>query len=434
MNIIWLFSFLTDSVIALLYFRQDANTFSKQKLWLKLILLLLLLPLYPNAIIIVVPYSIIRVTLRAIIYVTYLRYTEGASLQISVYGALFWTTVYVVFQNVFFGPHLNAIFMGKVAIVPSPFWSQVLLSCITVISRLIYFGIIAAFFRFSDMREAKLRHMSFATIVCIISIYTQSTGMKLQSAFNELPNQFSVYYILLHVVLLLFLLVFEYSRRRSVEYAAMVRQNTASEALLENIRNLQQSEKSIRSLRHDLKNHAIALRLLLEQGDTERAIKYLETFQSEAEVPNGTFRTGNDLLNGLLKQKLSSALEQGINVEVSLDFRQGEFIEPFDLCVLMGNILDNAVEACLKIDSESDRFIRVSGGLSANCLLIKAENSCVNNSVSTDSLPHTTKANTLIHGYGLRNIQRVLDRYNGNLTIKTEEANRFTATMLIPIP
>lgn len=436
MNFAWLFSFLADSVAVLLFFKKDPNAPKKTRWWLKPILLLMLLPLYMISFstFLTIPSAFIRVTYRIAVYFIFLRFAEFFSIPKSIYSAIFWTTVYVIFQNVYFGPYFRDIFIDGALILTSPFWNQVLVCFIIVAVRLIYFGIIGSFFTLWDIAEIKPVHICFSASVCLIAIYIQNTGMELQGAFKELPEQFSIYYILLHAVLLLFLLVYENFRCRSFEYAAMVQQNTVSGALLENIRRLHHNEESIRSLRHDLKNHIITLQLLLDQGNTEEAIAYLDSFQKEASASIDTFHLGSDLLNGIFYQKLSSAMEHGIDLDVNLDFRQGDFIDPFDLCVIFGNVLDNAVEACLKIDSGERRFIKVSGGPSANYLLIRVENSCAPDFDASDGFLHTTKENPLLHGYGIRNIRRVLDRYNGNLTIGAEASNRFTATMLIPIP
>lgn len=105
---------------------------------------------------------------------------------------------------------------------------------------------------------------------------------------------------------------------------------------------------------------------------------------------------------------------------------------PIDLRVLLGNALDNAVEACQRVAPSERRFIRVSGGPSANYLLVRVENSCGNGLALREGLP-TTKVNKALHGFGLRNIKGVLERYGGSLTIATE-AGCFISTMLIPIP
>lgn len=434
MNIVWLFSYLTDGAFALLHFRRENFALNRQRPWLKLILLLLLIPLYLNDTILAIPYSSVRVIWRVLIYFCWLYWAEGVPGQTSAYAALFWTTVYTLFQNIFFGPCFYDFFVGDIPILPNPLWNEMLVSAIAVMARLMYFGGVALLFPFSGMAGSGTPHIGFAVGVCAAAIYTKSTGTILLPEFGRSPVQFSAYFILLHAAMLLFLIIFEYSRRQAVKYAAITLQNTAAQALLESIRDRQQSEESIRSLRHDLKNHAITLQLLLEEGNTAEAIKYLCAFQEQAAAPTNAYRTGNDLLDGLLRQKLSLGTEYGVDVAVSLDFRQGGFIAPFDLCVLMGNVLDNAVEACLKVSSPDRRFIEISGGCSANCLLVRVKNSCIAHTAFAGGLPHSTKADKTLHGFGLRNTKRVLGHYHGNLTISMDEDGCFIVTMLIPIP
>lgn len=438
MNVIGLFSFLPDTVFALLYFRRRTYAPNKQRPWLKFFLLLAPLPLYifqdadfPFQL----PFhsAILRTLVRAALYFTLLYFSEGVPFEVSAYGALFWTAVYSIFQNIFTGPYLSAFFVEQVPLLPSPLWNVVLLSSAALVSRVLYFGGLALIIPFPGIAGADTPNIVFAAAVCAVEVYTKVTGMDYVMEFAAAPTAFFVNYVLLHGILLLLLITYEYSRRHTLEATALQLQNTAAQALLENIQSRQQSEESIRSLRHDLKNHAITLQLLLEQGDAEEAMRYLDAFQAQAAAPAGTYHTGNELLDGLLRQKLSPALELGIPVRVTLDFREGGFIDPFDLCVLMGSALDNAVEACQKVEPPGGRFIEVSGGPSAGCLLIRVKNSCAAGGlVLNGGLPSTTKVNKALHGFGLRGIKRVLEHYDGSLTITTGE-DHFISTMLIPI-
>lgn len=439
MNIIGLFSFLPDTVFALLYFRRRTYAPNKQRPWLKMFLLLAPLPLYlyqdadfPFPL----PFhsAILRTLVRAALYFTLLYFSEGVPLEVSVYGALFWTAIYSLFQNVFTGPYLGSFFVEQVPLLENPVWNLTVLSAAALISRVVYFGGLALISPFSGIAAADGPGIVFAAAVCAVEVYTKMTGMDFVAEFASAPPAFFVDYVLLHVILLLLLVTYEYSRRRTLEATVLQLQNTATQALLENIQSRRQSEESIRALRHDLKNHAITLRLLLEQGNTQEAMRYLDAFQAQASVPAGMYHTGNDLLDGLLRQKLSPALEQEIQVRVVLDFREGGFIDPLDLCVLLGNALDNAVEACQKVAPTDRRFIEVGGGPSANCLLIRVKNSCANGGGPlSGGLPSTTKANKALHGFGLRGIKRVLEHYGGSLTITTGK-DHFISTMLIPIP
>lgn len=439
MNVIGLFSFFPDTVFTLVYFRRKTYAPNKQRPWLKFFLLLAPLPLYTFQdadfpVPLPLHSAVLRTLVRVALYFTLLYFSEGVPLEVSAYGALYWTAAYSIFQNVFTGPYLGAIFVEQAPLLASPLWNTVLLSAVALASRSLYFGALSLLIPFSGLAAADGSNIFFAAAICAVEVYTKMTGMDFVSEFASAPPAFFVNYVLLHVILLLLLVTYEYSRRHILEATVLQLQNTAAQALLENIQSQKQSEESIRTLRHDLKNHAITLRLLLEQGDTQEAMRYLDAFQTQAAVPVGIYRTGNDLLDGLLRQKLSPALEENVHVRVSLDFREGGFIDPFDLCVLMGNVLDNAVEACQRVTSPDQRFIEVSGGLSANCLLIRVKNSCVVRGLALDvGLPSTTKVNKALHGFGLRGIKRVLEHYRGSLTVAAN-GDHFISTMLIPIP
>ena len=433
MSIVWLFSYLADSVFLVLYFRRSTYAPGRQHFWLKPVLLLLSLPLYLNTTLLPIPSAAVRIFLRIAIYFLWCFGTEGVPWKPSLYAALFWAAAYTLFQNLFFGPILRDIFMESTDLIPSHTANQALLSLITVLLRILYFGAIAKILPFPGMGAAELPNIFLAGVICFAAAYIKSTGTPILSEFSSAPAAFTTYYMIMHLALLLVLISAELVRRKDVESASLAVQNTAANALLTSIQDRQNSEESIRALRHDLKNHTISLQLLLEQGKTEDALAYLKTIREEASDPTGSFHTGSDLLNGLLKQKLSPAQNDGIRTEVSLDFTSGTFVDNFDLCVLMGNVLDNAVEACERVSPQEDRFIRISGGKSANCLLIRVENSFSGVPVQENSLPTTSKKDKMLHGFGLRNVKRVLGKYNGTLTISTEEGC-FAAGMLIPIP
>lgn len=438
MNVIGLFSFLPDALFALLYFQRRTYAPNRQRPWLKPVLLLSILPLYlyqdaDFPVPLPLHSAILRTAMRAAFYFALLYFSEGVPLEVSAYGSLFWTAVYSLFQNVFTGPYLASFFVEKVPLVPLPVWNTALLSAVALVSRVLFFGGLALIIPFPGIVGANLSNIVFAATICAVEVYTKMTGMDFVPEFVNAPPAFFVDYILLHVILLLLLITYEFSRRHILEAAVLQLQNTAAQALLESIQSRQQSEESIRALRHDLKNHAITLQLLLEQEKIGEALRYLDAFQAQTAAPTGTYHTGNDLLDGLLCQKLLPAIAQGISAETAIDFRQGGFVSDFDLCTLMGNLLDNAIEAASQIKPLEARFIRIIGGPTANCLLIRMENSCLPRVLAKNALPSTTKADRTLHGFGLRNVKQVVERYGGTLTVSADE-QRFTVSVLLPIP
>ena len=431
MNYIWISSYIADLVFIWTFFKRSAYSPQRQFKWLKPVLAVLLILLYLNDSIIPIPYASVRVGVRAIIYFLWIFMAEGVPWRPSAYAAVFWTGAYTLFQNVVLGPQFVGIFSGQQDIAGSHFWSQIILSVINLMIRFVYYGVLTKILPFEGIAGAEIFHIFFAAIVCVMAIYTKDTSARMRSSFENAPQHFTVYFILLHIALLLVLVAFEISRRRSVERASLQIQNNTAEALMKSIEDRQLSEEAVRTLRHDLRNHAVSLQLLLENGEIEEAKEYLKNFQDAAKKPADSFSTGNKLLDGLLKQKLSPAMDQGIDVNVSIDFTEGQFIDNFDLCVMMGNILDNAVEACAQLPENVERSIRVSGGPAANYMLIEVENSSARKAALLDGLPATSKADKAMHGFGLRSVRNVLDRYNGTMDIEQTD-NSYSITLMIP--
>ena len=431
MNIIWISSFAADTAFIWLFFKRSAYTPQRQRKWLKPVLAALLITLYLNDSLMPIPYASVRVAVRAAIYFLWIFLAEGVPWRPSAYAAVFWTGIYTLFQNVVFGPRLYVFFSGQTDITGSRFWSQIIISLINIVIRLVYFGILSRILPFEGIAGAEVFHILFAAGVCAMSIYTKDTSARMRSFFEEGPSLFSVYFVIIHIALLLALIAFEMSRRRAVEKASLQIQNNAAEALMRSIEDRQMSEDAVRTLRHDLKNHAVSLQLLLEQEDTEAAKAYLSNFLEAAKNPVDGFSTGNRLLDGLFAQKLLPARRQGVNVSTSLDFSEGSFIDNYDLCVMMGNILDNAAEACAALPKDAERFIKISGGPAANYMLIEVANSSARKADLLNGLPATSKKDKAMHGFGLRSVKNVLAHYGGTMDIEQTESV-YSITLMIP--
>ena len=430
-NFIWVSSFIADIIFVWIYFKRSEITPGKRRTWLKIILSILLFHLYSNW---WFPISgaMERVIYRALILFLWVYFGEGLPWDGALYSAIFWTGVYTVFQNIFFGPIIGEIATGRIDVLESHIASQILICILNVAIRFAYFGLIANFLPFLGMIGANIPNIIFVLLLNIILVYSKGTVIGQEARFEDSALQFNTYFILLHIAMLLALIVSEISRRRTIEAATYDIQRAEAESLLANIEESQRSETELQALRHDLKNHAISLQLLLEQGETKEAQEYLKTFTDAAKSSAKEYATGSPLLDGLLRLKLTPAKEQGVDTSCSLAYIAGDKINNYDLCVLMGNVLDNAVEACAALDSSAEKFIRVSGGPAANCQLIYVENSSIEKAVLPGGLPITTKADKTLHGFGLRNVKAVLEKLSGQMSI-TQENGSYKISLLIPL-
>lgn len=181
-------------------------------------------------------------------------------------------------------------------------------------------------------------------------------------------------------------------------------------------------------LRHDIKNHLLTINSYLEDGDTDEAKKHISSiigiYQNKAEIVH----TGFPAVDGLLNAKLQPAAELGvkINVKVSLP---SEFSFPsFDLTIILGNLIDNALQAVSLVDE--NKFIDFGMDYSKGMLIIKVANSFKTAVQKENGKIVSSKPDREKHGYGLRNVNEVLERYNGTSEINIRDAV-FTITVAL---
>lgn len=188
-------------------------------------------------------------------------------------------------------------------------------------------------------------------------------------------------------------------------------------------------------LRHDLKNHVIALSGLWEEKDWERLGNYLKKMENSVWLGTSEEATGNRVVDALLYQKRKMAEEKGILWECDVQIPRQSGIHEFDLCVLFGNILDNAVEACERLQRREKEkglqpFIRIHAGTVKKCFLLE-----VTNSMAVAEQPgngHTEKENPQEHGIGLLNVRDVVHKYDGTMDMEMQNGI-FMISLLIPL-
>lgn len=193
----------------------------------------------------------------------------------------------------------------------------------------------------------------------------------------------------------------------------------------------EQSDETLRRFRHDFKNHTIVLNAMLEHGDPDGARQYLTGITGDISGALPRFSTGNPVVNSLLNVKSGAAAEQGTSILFDGMIPETG-VEPKDMCVLVGNLIDNAVEACAKLPEGTERTVRFSATAKNNTLLLRISNPTTGTAVEKNKLPSTTKADKRSHGIGLKNVRDIAKKYNG--TLRVEAVNgAFSAEILMEI-
>lgn len=178
-----------------------------------------------------------------------------------------------------------------------------------------------------------------------------------------------------------------------------------------------EEEEKVKEIYHDLKNFFLVTESsVIDKTIYEKLKKY-----------GSYYETGNIFLNIILADKVSKAEEFGITIECNVDFSKGSFMQPLEITTLFGNLLDNAIEACEKVDIE-ERYITFKSQYKGDFLSIVIKNSMR----YFDNTIKTNKKNKAFHGYGLINVKRVIQNYNGHLSIVAQD-NEFMISIIIPI-
>lgn len=185
-------------------------------------------------------------------------------------------------------------------------------------------------------------------------------------------------------------------------------------------------------IRHDMKNHSLCLSQLLANGNIEEAKRYLEQWNA-AWPDDGSVQTGSVFSDALLNPKYRQAEELGIDISVQVRVPEEDRIAPVDLCCLLANALDNAIEAC-KRDAAAGYpagWIRMKAKLFPHQWVFEISNSTYL-SVRQQEGRFPSSKRVPMSGVGLQNIRAVVDRYEGVLEIKT--GSSFTLNAMFPLP
>lgn len=186
--------------------------------------------------------------------------------------------------------------------------------------------------------------------------------------------------------------------------------------------------RRMRGWRHDYHNHIQVLKAHMELKDYGEAERYLDMLNDDLAGVDTVVKTGNVMVDAILNSKLTIIREKGISVNATALVPQDVPFSGIDLSVLIGNLLDNALEACLQMKDTDDRFIRIYIDIVKKQLYISVTNSMSGRAKRSGLHYFTTKSG--VHGFGLLRIDRIVSKYGGFINRQDEEGIFATEVML----
>ena len=276
-------------------------------------------------------------------------------------------------------------------------------------------------------RKEKLGPRQMSLTILLFAIINMLSFHEVIGGVSTMPYQWGYYYLTQMICIVVLYLegeLFKKSQLRQEKELLDFLYKTQQEQYRISKENI----ALINQRSHDLKHQIRALRY----AKKEELDRYLGEIEESVGIYEAIVKTGNDVFDTILTEKSLYCKEHDIQVTCVADGSQLGFIDAIDLYAVLGNAMDNAIEAVQKFEEKEKRQIDVMIYRQHSFLVMNIMNPMPEQLIYEEGIPQTTKKDKLSHGFGLRSIRQILKKYEGFLNI-SEEDGCFSLKMLIPI-
>lgn len=341
------------------------------------------------------------------------------------------TNVCLISVNAFVTSLLSLVFkMDVEQIYTERTMSRFLMIMIVQALLVLVFALILKIFKKSKMSLGRTEWI-FILIIFIVS-FLSIAAIHITLQGNELDGQYAGFLaaaefglILINIICFFMMSILSNSHKAAEELSVLKQQEEFRKQYAENVK---YRYDEIRRIRHDMKQSYTVLETLLAENRTSEAIEYIRAGRSAISRIEVLIDVGNDFVNSILNSKLGIAKERGIEVICS-SVKDISGIEAVDLCTLLGNLLDNAIEAAEQCPPEK-RLIEVKITSTAEKIVIHAMNSINSSVLSENSDLKSTKKNPLEHGFGVKSIYLIANKYAGTVNY-FEDGDTFSCRVVL---
>ena len=181
----------------------------------------------------------------------------------------------------------------------------------------------------------------------------------------------------------------------------------------------------MRGWRHDYRHHIQTMKVHAANGEYEEIAKYLDMLDDDLTNVETVIKTGNRMADAILNSKLSLAAERQIQIKAEAKIPVSLTVSELDLCIILSNLLDNAIDACMELPAEN-RLIRIYMEMKGNYLYL-----ALTNTASGQKKQRFLSTKGEGHGLGLKRIDAIIKKYDGYIT-RASEDEAFSTEILLP--
>ena len=298
-----------------------------------------------------------------------------------------------------------------------------------VTSKLIYFIIMMAILKLSIRKKESESGNKYYWLLFVMPLASTIAllSFRYMAYYAELTPQMTFWWMLSAVLLLfaniIVFVIYEYSSRNTkelYELKALARQEEYDRKYYDVV---EQSNNEMRVFAHDMKNHLFALS---QMSDSPEVKSYIEKISGEIQKAGKGCESGNHTLDIILNKYVAECERKGISFEYDVSLANFGFVEDYDLVTILGNLLDNALEAA---EQSVAKKITLSTAKVNTYDSLTVKNSC---DTPPDKNLKTTKKNKQLHGLGIKSIQKAVKKYDGELEWEYDENEKqFSITVIL---
>ena len=213
---------------------------------------------------------------------------------------------------------------------------------------------------------------------------------------------------------------------KMIDKRIAVYQNTLIKTHYDEVENMY---KQIRGWRHDYRNHIQVMKTHAANGDLTAVIDYLDELETDLSSIDTVIKTGNKMTDAILNSKISLARSKNVPVDITADISVALTVSELDLCIIIGNLFDNAIEANLALP-KNERMLSIYMEMKGTQLYMSFTNMTADKKQRKESGRFNSSKGEG-HGFGLIRIDTIINRYGGYINRNSEDG-AFTTEVLLP--
>ncbi len=267
------------------------------------------------------------------------------------------------------------------------------------------------------VKKKEISSFRLTSLFCILTFFAMITVSE--QTLIPINSEATDSWMLMTVILMFAILFFNLGKQYEMEKEVARLQTEQAELIRNEYQNLNRIYTANAKLYHDLHNHMEMMYSYLTQNKVGEALHYLEDLRTPIHEITQNVWTGDEAIDYLLNTKLALMQKKKIAVKTNIEFPRNTNIRSVALTTILGNLLDNAIEAAQKC-KERERFVHLTIRRINNILIIKVENSFEDQPILEDGVIQSSKEDRQRHGWGLKSARTEAESYDGSIETSYE--------------